>query len=131
MLVDATSIRIGVLLGDTKTPSYLGHMEKHLRGILSSPGVTGAQKRLAAHSLTSMQQIAAELETVHNDARTLVRMSDAQLAHATGMLQELATNASNAYAGGYPTALSQTRVDGSKDLYTTFQQFGILDIYKA
>jgi len=131
LLVDPTSIGVGVLLGDAGTPSYLGHIEKHLRGILASPGVTADQERLAAHILDAMESIAAELEPVYHDARLLVRMSDVQLAHATKTLQDLATNASNAYAGGYDTALAQTRTDGSKDLYTTFQHFGILDIYRA
>jgi len=131
LLVDPTSIGVGVLLGDAGTPSYLGHIEKHLRGILSSPGVTADQERLAAHILDAMQQIAVELETVYHDARALVRLSDAKLAHAAGMLQDLATNASNAYAGGYDTALAQTRTDGSKDLYISTQQFGILNIYKS
>ncbi len=129
LLADPTSIGVGVLLGDTGAPSYLGHIEKHLRGILSSPGATTDQERLAAHILDDMQHIAVELETVYHDARSLVRMSGVQLAHATQTLQDLATNASNAYAGGYDTALAQIRTDGSKDLYTTFQQFGILTIY--
>lgn len=131
LMVDATSIQVGVLRGDASAPSYLGHIVKHLRGILNSPDVTAEQVRNASHILEEMQHIADDLANVYSDARSLVRMSDAQLEQATGTLQDMAANASNAYAGGYDTALAQTRIAGSKDLYVTFQQFGIIDIYKA
>ena len=129
LLVDPTSVTVGVLLGDATTPSYLGHIERHLRGILSSPGVTDEQVRLATGILESIQHIALELENVYDDVHTLVRMSNAALAQATGTLQDVATNASGAYAGGYASALSQTRNEGSKDLYIAFQKFSVFDIY--
>ncbi|GAC1404853.1 MAG: hypothetical protein NVSMB49_23740 [Ktedonobacteraceae bacterium] len=129
LMVDPTSIGVGVLRGDAGTPSYLGHIEKHVRGILNSPGVTPEQVRTASLVLEAMQHIAIEMQRVYNDARSLVRLSDAQLALATETLQDLATDASNAYAGGYETALAQTRVLGSKDVYIIFQKFGMIDVF--
>jgi len=131
LLVTTPTVRVGVLRGNSQTPSYVGHIERHVNGILNSPDVSSEQRTNARQMYVDLRQIAVELDQVYVDAKKLVEMSDAHLAHAGGMLQNVESNASNAYAGGYPNALSLDRVVGSKDLATLFQKFGIIELYAA
>jgi len=131
LLVDTTSTSVGVVRGSMQAPSYVGHIEKHMNGMLNSPGVSSSDETLARQMYRAMQIITSELSQVYVDAKQLVMMNDAQLMQSEPLLEDLRSNASNAYSGGYPTALSQTRVDGTKDLVVEFQKFGIIDIYRA
>lgn len=129
LLVDTTSTSVGVLHGSIQVPSYVVHIEKHVNGVLNSPGVSEEQKTLARQMYRDMQTINSELSQVYVDAKQLVMMNDARLMQATLLLEDLRSNASNAYSGGYQDALSPTRIDGTKDIAIEFEKFGIIQLY--
>lgn len=82
-------------------PSYLNHIELHLNGVLSAPGATQAQRSLATHIDTSLNNVNSWLQQARHDAAHLAAMNAAQLALPSSLtlLNDLITQANDAYNG--------------------------------
>lgn len=108
VLVDPQAGRIGLLeTSQTQTlPAYLVHVNIHLNGLANSPGHTEAQMQLAIKLDTALNLVASLMQRVHQDAVKLVRMDDAHLraASALALLNDMVTNATDAYAGTFDPA---------------------------
>src|SRR5712691_6976727 len=78
---------------------YLDHVLFHLVGVLRSPGATPATRALAAQINTATNNVRAWLSQLHRDAVQLAHMTDEELAQVLPILDDMAVQASFAYAG--------------------------------
>lgn len=105
-LADPHIAQVGLLEFDTQhqePPGLLYHIGLHLRGLVQSPGASPAQQQLATRIDTAINTVQALLEKVHQDAKTLLAMSSAQLMQqpALSLLNDMVTNAQLAYTGQF------------------------------
>ena len=109
VLVDPQAGRIGLLeVSPTQAlPAYLTHVDIHLQGLTNAPGHTQAQKQLAITIDKALKQVTFLMQNIHQDAVKLVKMNDEQLkSHdALTLLNDMVTNATNAYAGQFDPAI--------------------------
>lgn len=103
VLVDPRKASVALLEFDPQQnpPGYVFHIPLHIRGVIASPGATQAQRVLADQLLSAINRVNGWLEAMYGDAVQLVVMSDAQLQgqKAQGLLDDMETNASSAFAG--------------------------------
>ena len=103
LLVDPQAGRLGLLeVNPTQAlPAYLTHIDVHLMGIVNAPGHTEEQKQRAITIEQALKQVTSLMQTLHQDALTLVRMDGTQLrSHAAlTLLDEMVSTAITAYAG--------------------------------
>ena len=101
-------------------PGYVDSTAQYLHNLVDAPGITKDQQRLALTILKALTSVKEDLEQVHQDAKKLVQMSDAQLlSPATiSLLDDLVAHANSAYAG-------------TTDANTGVQQSGTTWIYYA
>jgi hypothetical protein len=129
-LVDQQAGHLGLLPvePDQAPPAYLTHIATHLEGLKGSPGHTQAQVRLASQVEAALAQVERALSQVHQDARRLVRMTDAQLKapQALALLDDLALHASLAYVGQFRPP--EGNVDGIVWIGSVLQQLAVLPI---
>jgi eukaryotic-like serine/threonine-protein kinase len=80
-LVDEVAGKLGLLsyTQDQKTPGYLQHVDIHLQGLAGSPGHTEEQKKGAIQEEDFIARMIKDLTIVRDDARTLVKLSNADL----------------------------------------------------
>ena len=109
VMVDPRIAQAGLLEFDVQhqePPGLLYHIGTHLRGLVQSPGASSAQQQLATHIDTAINTVQALLEQVHQDAKKLFAMSDAQLVQqpALSLLDDMVTNAQLAFAGQFDAA---------------------------
>ena len=80
---------------------YLHEVSGHLSAIAQAPGATQEQRIGIAHINTELNSVRNWLERVHQDARQLVTMSDAQLLSQKAMtlMDEMVMQAFYAYTG--------------------------------
>ena len=110
-------------------PGYLTHVLSHLEGILNSPGVTATLRAQAQPIAASINQVNAWLQRVRDDARRLANMSDDQLFQqsASSTLDDLVTNANDAYAGSSGTTPGQAR-GGVTSIHSQLQHLSAMDV---
>ena len=103
-LIDRKVGAIGLLTFSQRQalPGYLVHINLHLDGAISSPGISSGQKALAGQIDVALTRVITPLfQKVHDDAARLVKMDDAQLqtSQALSLLNDMATNANAAVSG--------------------------------
>ncbi|GHO98330.1 hypothetical protein KSF_083780 [Reticulibacter mediterranei] len=91
----------GYTFDDEPAPGYVYLISSHLAGAVLSPDATAEQRALAARIHTAIDQTRMWLEKAHQDTKQLVNMNKDQLTqpHALALLDDLVTQAQQAYAG--------------------------------
>jgi serine/threonine protein kinase len=104
VLVNRTYAQIGILQlhAYQNPPSYLYHVGLHLNGLVSSPGSTLSQQRLATLIVADLNTAGSLFQQVRSIASQLVSLTPAQLLQQQGVreqLSNLVSLATNAYQG--------------------------------
>lgn len=98
--VNPSLAQIGLLYGapQQQIPASLTHIENHINGVYSSPGVTTGQRELASLLQNKMNNLNQQLIQVHLDAKQLANMSNTQLSQQTThtLLQNMETQVQDA-----------------------------------
>lgn len=103
--VDPTIAKVALLEFDVEKqdpPGYLYHIgTRHLHAVTQLPDASADQKALAVQISKAIDNVNVWLQTVHNDALKLFKMTDGQLFGDDGraLLDELATQANYAFVG--------------------------------
>ena len=123
IISDPTVAQVALLTSDTAhqdPPGYVDAIGLYLRDIVDAPGITKNQRNLVLTILNALTAVKANLEQVHQDAKKLVQMNDAQLLDSATipLLDDLVAHANSAYAG-------------TTDANTGEQQSGTTWIYYA
>jgi hypothetical protein len=132
LLVEERLARVGLLniMGpNQQPPSYLDHIDRHLRGLLQADA-TPQNLRLQIDEFTAaMSNVELWLKNVHRDAVKIVGMSDAQLrAPATlSLLNDMIDNINHAFAGQLDPLTGQMR-EGVSWLHDNMNALATLDI---
>ena len=131
LLVDPQAGRIGLLeVSQTQTlPAYLTHVALHLQGIMNAPGHTQEQRQLAVKIDTALEQVTSLMQKIHQDAVTLVKMDQTQLQSqdALTLLNDMVTNANNAYAG-QPDPATGENTNGIVWIHSQLQKLAIIPV---
>lgn len=103
-LGDTAGNRVGLLeleAGRGPTPGLIYEMDRHLVGLDASQGRSMEQHTLTLQILDALNRTQYWLQQARQDARQLLGMDDTQLLsqQAHGLLNDLATDANNAYVG--------------------------------
>ena len=106
---------------------YLDHVLFHLVGVLRSPGATPATRALAAQINTAINNVRAWLSQLHRDAVQLAHMTDEELAQALPILDDMAVQASFAYAGRVDPTTGNMQ-GGVTWIYTGIQHLASFDV---
>ena len=106
---------------------YLDHVLFHLVGMLRSPGATPATRALAAQINTAINNVRAWLSQLHRDAVQLAHMTDEELAQALPILDDMAVQASFAYAGRVDPTTGNMQ-GGVTWIYTGIQHLATFDV---
>ena len=88
--------------GSNQTPpSYLTHIERHLNGLINAPGATPEIRKEATQIIDAMSHVRQWLQKLHDDAKQLLSMTDAQIAQppAFALLNDMVDQANFAYTG--------------------------------
>jgi hypothetical protein len=130
--VDSQAGRIGLLLEVSPTqtlPPYLTHIQLHLRGLIDAPGHTQEQRQLAIKIDATLNKIKSQMQKIHQDAVILVKMDDKQLQsqEALTRLNDMVTNATNAYVGQFDPA-SSGNINGVVWIYNELQGLAIIPV---
>jgi len=114
---------IGLLSLDPQ--GYLQHIESHLNAIVQHPDASADQKALATQLIEEINRINAQCEMVHQDARSLINMTNAQLLQASSLslLKAMAVHAEFAYSGN-----QQAQLEGAVKVFSDMQSLASLDV---
>jgi hypothetical protein len=111
-LADPQDSHFGLLsLSPTQDPSgLLPHIELHVKGLITSPGVDPSQEQLAQALIPALDAVALHQQAVRVDAKKLVVMTNAELtsSSALDLMNDLVTNATDAYVGESDVATGTT-----------------------
>lgn len=114
LLVNERNARIGLLDvagADQEPPSYLQHIDKHLRGLLQSDSAPDTLRPQMQAMMTAMSNVQLWLTNVRSDAQKIVKMSDAQMRQSPdtlNLINGMIDNANNAFAGQLDPTTGQT-----------------------
>lgn len=100
-----------------------------MAGAIQSPQTTPDQRKLAVQITTRLDGEKPLFEQVRQDAKQLLNMSDSQLlgARALTILNDLATQAQNAYTGQLDPSTGQSD-GGALWIYGNLQRLATFDI---
>ncbi len=113
-------------------PGHLTHMQRHLSGIVQSPGANAEQIKQAAQINQYLNYIGSWLLQVRTDAMQLANMDDAQLSHAHALRSDMAVQAGYLVSGRMdPT--THTAEPGAQQITNDIELLASFDIkaYKA
>jgi hypothetical protein len=131
LLDDPRTAQIGLLQLDptSNPPGYLYAIGKRLSGILNSPGVTPAQRKLIERINTAVNNAAKWLTQVRQDAKRLVAMNDLQLlsANTLPILDDMAAQSLYAYTGQLDPATNAVQ-EGVAQIHYSLQQLAHFDV---
>ncbi len=111
------------------SPGYVYLISEHMAGAIQSPQTTSDQRTLAVEINARLDEEKGMFEQVQRDAKQLLYMSDAQLlgAQALTLLDDLATQAQNAYSGQLDPSTGQSE-GGALWIYGNLQRLAAFDI---
>jgi hypothetical protein len=119
----------GYAYGDEVSPGYVYLISEHMAGAIQSPQTTPDQRKLAVQINARLDEEKGLFEQMQHDAKHVLRMSDTQLlgAQALTLLDDLATQAQNAYSGQLDpsTGLSE---GGALWIYGNLQRLAAFDV---
>lgn len=124
--------RIGLLEmnGLNQNPScYLDSIAFHLNGLIQSLGTSPSLHKNISDILTALSAVRNWLNTMHQDAVQLMKMSNEQLAQAgtLPLLNDLIDNANHAYGGQIDSTTGEMR-GGILWIHTRMQALAVLDV---
>ncbi len=142
LLADAQTTQVGLLgpapqdvdppgyvYQNEAPPGYVYLIQDHMNGALLSPQATAEQRQLGIQISRELDSVKKSVAQASQDARQLVRLTDAQLlqAPALAMLDDLATQAQDAYTGQLDPSAGQPR-GGALLIYSNLQRLAAFDI---
>lgn len=132
LLVEERLARVGLLniMGpNQQPPSYLDHIDHHLRGLLQADATPQNLRSQIDEFTAAMSNVELWLKNAHRDAVKIVGMSDAQLrAPATlSLLNDMIDNINHAFAGQLDPLTGRTR-EGVSWLHDNMNALAMLDI---
>lgn len=119
----------GYPYGDEAPPGYVHLISEHMGGAIESPQTTADQRTLAVQINRGLDREKGVLEQVHQDAKQVLSMSDAQLLQSTALsiLDDLATQAQDAYSGQINQSTGQSE-GGALWTYDHLQRLATFDV---
>jgi eukaryotic-like serine/threonine-protein kinase len=142
LLADARTVQVALLgpaptnpdppgyaYGDEVSPGYAYLISEHMAGAIQSPQTTPDQRKLAVQINTRLDEEKRLFEQVQQDAKQVLSLSDTQVlgARALTILNDLATQAQNAYTGQLDPSTGQS-VGGALWIYGNLQRLATFDI---
>jgi serine/threonine protein kinase len=142
LLADARTVQVALLgpaptnpdppgyaYGDEVSPGYVYLISEHMAGAIQSPQTTPDQRKLAVQINTRLDEEKRLFEQVQHDAKQVLNLSDTQVlgAHALTILNDLATQAQNAYTGQLDPSTGQSN-GGALWIYGNLQRLATFDI---
>ena len=111
------------------SPGYVYLISEHMAGAIQSPQTTADQRTLVVQIDARLDEEKGLFEQVQHDAKQLVHMSDTQLlgTQALTILNDLATQAQNAYSGQLDPATEQSE-GGALWIYGNLQRLAAFDV---
>jgi eukaryotic-like serine/threonine-protein kinase len=131
--VDPTIAKVALLEFDVEKqdpPGYLYHIgTRHLHAVTQLPDASADQKALAVQISKAIDNVNVWLQTVHNDALKLFKMTDGQLFGDDGrvLLDELATQANYAFVGQINPYTNQVK-EGVVQVHYNIQRLATFEI---
>lgn len=110
-------------------PGFVYLLGEHMNGAIQSSQTTADQRQLAIQINKGIDGVKQLLQQVYQDAKQLLAMSGAQLLQtsALSILNDLATQAQNAYTGQLDPASGQTQ-GGAIWIYGNVQRLATFDV---
>ncbi len=142
LLADARTVQVALLgpaptnpdppgyaYGDEVSPGYVYLISEHMAGAIQSPQTTSDQRKLAVQINSHLDEEKGLFEQVQHDAKQVLRMSDTQIlgAQALTLLDDLATQAQNAYSGQLDPSTGQSK-GGALWVYGNLQRLAAFDV---
>ncbi len=132
VLVNGHIARVSLLEFDVQhqePPGFLYHIALHLHGMVESPGATTEQKRLAIQIDLAISKVQALLEQVHQDAKKLVVMTDAQLAQPAtlALLDDMVKHAQDAFVGQFDPTTGEIQ-NGVTQIHYAIQRLATMEV---
>jgi hypothetical protein len=142
LLADAHSTQIAVLgpsphdpdppgysYNNEVPPGYVYLIAMHMNGAILSPRSTSDQRKLALQISTALNEVQQELEQVRQDARQLVRMTNAQLLapSSLSLVEDMLKQAQYAYTG-QPSPSTKPAQGGALWIYDHLQRLATFDV---
>jgi len=142
LLADARTVQVALLgpaptnpdppgytYGDEVSPGYVYLISEHMAGAIQSPQTTPDQRKLAVQINSRLDEEKGLFEQAQHDAKQVLRMSDTQIleAQALTLLDDLATQAQNAYSGQLDPSTGQSE-GGALWIYGNLQRLAVFDV---
>jgi hypothetical protein len=132
VLVNERIARVSLLEFDVQhqvPPGFLYHIALHLHGMIESPGATTEQKRLAIQIDSAISKVQALLEQVHQDAKKLVMMTDAQLVQPStlSLLDDMVKHAQDAFVGQFDPTTGEIQ-NGVTQIHYAIQRLATMEV---
>lgn len=132
VLVNERIARVSLLEFDVQhqePPGFLYHISLHLHGMVESPGTTTEQKHLAIQIDLAISKVQALLEQVHQDAKKLVVMTDAQLAQPAtlSLLDDMVKHAQDAFVGQFDPTTGEIQ-NGVTQIHYAIQRLATMEV---
>ncbi len=127
---DAQIARFGLLEGNANTPAIIETVLTQLDAIANASGATANQRESAKQAEAALKAVRKWLEQVQQDATRLVAMTNEQLAaaQATPLLEDMETQANDAYNGQLDPATNQVQQEGVAQIAAAIQRLATFDI---
>jgi len=121
--IPQTEAPIGLLVTDPQ--GLLAHTKLYLNSIAQSPYASADQKALATRLVSEVDKINAQCEMAHQDARMLIRMTDAQLLQPSSLtlLNDMAAHTNLAFTGN-----SKIGIEGAVKVFNDIQSLASFDV---
>ena len=119
----------GYVYQNEAPPGYVYLIEDHMNGALLAPQTTAGQRQLGLQISRELDSVKNEVVQAAQDARQLVRLTDAQLLQASALtlLDDLATQAQDAYTGQLDPSAGRPE-GGALLIYGNLQRLAAFDI---
>jgi serine/threonine protein kinase len=142
LLADARTVQVALLgpvptnpdppgyaYGNEVSPGYVYLISEHMAGAIQSPQTTPDQRKLAVQINARLDEEKGLFEQMLHDAKQVARMSDTQLlgAQALTILDDLATQAQNAYSGQLDPSTGQSE-GGALWIYGNLQRLAAFNV---
>jgi hypothetical protein len=120
--VPQADAHFGLLAVDPQ--GLVARAELYLKAIAQSPSASTDQKALATRLVAQVNKINAQYEIVHQDARMLMQMTDAQLLQPSSLslLNDMAAHAADAFTGNAKIGL-----EGAVKVFNDMQSLANFD----
>ncbi|GER90807.1 hypothetical protein KDW_49690 [Dictyobacter vulcani] len=132
LLVNERLARVGLLEvngPNQEPPSYMAHIDHHLRGLLQADDASAPLRKQMNDLTTSMSDINSWLSQVRSDAQKIVKMDDNQIKQpmTLTLINDMIANSNHAFAGQLDPSTNQMR-QGVIWLHDHMESLATLDL---